>query len=81
MAQSKVYMAVNYAVMLEVQKTVTGGYRYKVQYDSRALSEEQASAFIQLLDDVLEAVKARDDVTINDVLAMGGNLRGIWRRL
>lgn len=79
MAQSKVFMVVNYAVMLEVQKTSTGGYRFKVQYDSRALREEQASAFTQLLDDVLEVVGTREDATVKDVLSMGGELRGIWR--
>ena len=36
MAQSKVFMTINYAVMVEVQKALTG-YRLKLQYDSRAL--------------------------------------------
>ena len=36
MAQSKVFMTINYAVMVEVQKTLTG-YRLKLQYDSSAL--------------------------------------------
>lgn len=51
MAQNKVYMTINYALMVEVQKTLKG-YRFKLQYDSRALSDEQVEEVLQLFEKI-----------------------------
>lgn len=55
MAQSQVYMTIKYALMVEVQKTLTR-YHFKLQYDSRALSDEQADDVVELFDTVLNAM-------------------------
>lgn len=46
MAQSKVFMSINYALMVEVQKTAKG-HRFKLQWDGRALSECQLGQFVE----------------------------------
>lgn len=45
MTQIKVFTTINYALMVEVQETLTG-YRLKLQYDSRALSNRQVDEII-----------------------------------
>lgn len=54
MKLSKVKMNFNYAVMLEVSKDGPSSYKFHLQYDSKALSEEQgkraAELYIQLLE-------------------------------
>lgn len=76
MAQSKVFMTINYAVMVEVQKTLTG-YRFKLQYDSRALSGKQADTFLELFDKILGVMGG--EATMGQILGMGEELRGIWK--
>ncbi|KAF2088010.1 acetyl-CoA synthetase-like protein, partial [Saccharata proteae CBS 121410] len=53
MAQSKVFMTINYALMVEVQRT-TGGHRFKLQWDSRALQDGQVGEMVKLFDDVID---------------------------
>ena len=76
MAQSKVFMTINYAVMVEVQKTLTG-YRFKLQWDSRALSVPQADSALELFDRVLAAFGKEGNV--GAVLKMQSELKGMWR--
>lgn len=69
LARSKVYMVINYAVMLEVQKTsLSDGYRVKLQYDSRALTVGQADALMRLYNEILEKMGK-----------VGGTVRGVTK--
>lgn len=77
MAQSKVYMTINYAVMIEVQKTATG-YRFKLQYDSRALNAQQANAALELFDTTLGGLSQRNG-RVKDLLSIKSALSGIWK--
>lgn len=56
-AQQKIYMVMNYALAIEVQKTLNEegkqGYRLKVQWDSRGLSDEQVELAVGLFEGVL----------------------------
>ena len=81
LARSKVYMVINYAVMLEVQKTsLPGGYRVKLQYDSRALTVEQADALMRLYNGILEKM-GEAGATVGDVGNVGTEegLDGLWK--
>ena len=77
MAQSKVFMTINYALMVEVQKTLTG-YRFKLQYDSRALSDEQAAAVVELFNAILNAMKETKS-NVGDLLSLQSSLAGLWK--
>ncbi|KAI9786517.1 MAG: NRPS [Peltula sp. TS41687] len=78
MAQSKVFMTINYAVMVEIQKTLTG-YRFKLQFDGRALSDAQADATLKLFDDVLNAMLKMDGrVKSLMSLPVADGLEGLW---
>lgn len=77
MAQSKVYMTINYAVMLEIHKTLTG-YRFKLQYDSRALTDVQADASLELLDRILGAMLAVPGGRVGDLMQLPSDLKGVW---
>lgn len=55
-------MTINYALMVEVQKTLTR-YHFKLQYNSRTLSHKQTDDVVELFDTVLNAMgetKARE---------------------
>ncbi|KAF7505213.1 hypothetical protein GJ744_001142 [Endocarpon pusillum] len=77
MAQSKVYMTINYSLMVEVQKTLTG-YRFKLQYDSAALSEEQAGLVVQLFNEILNKM-GQVEVKMKDLMSLPSTLAGLWR--
>lgn len=77
MAQSKVYMTINYSLMVEVQKTLTG-YRFKLQYDSAALSEEQAGLVVQLFNEILNKM-GEAEVKVRDLMSLPSTLAGLWR--
>jgi hypothetical protein len=77
MAQSKVFMTINYAVMVEVQKTLTG-HRLKLQWDSRALDTIQADRALEMFDQILAALG--QDTTVGQVLSRPSNLKGLWRK-
>ena len=79
MAQSKVFMTINYSLMVEVQKTLTG-YRFKLQYDSRALSNEQADAVVELFNATLNAMAKKTTTTkISQLMSLPSSLRGVWK--
>ncbi|KAF2137126.1 uncharacterized protein K452DRAFT_212622, partial [Aplosporella prunicola CBS 121167] len=59
MAQSKVFMVVNYALMVEVQRTLDG-YRLKLQWDSSGLSDEQLSLIVGHFNRILEELLRGD---------------------
>lgn len=77
MAQSKVFMTINYAVMVEVQKTLAG-YRFKLQYDGRAFTPEQADAALALFDTILEAM-SQTKGTVGDLKRVQSELDGLWK--
>jgi hypothetical protein len=79
MAQSKVFMTINYAVMVEVQKTLTG-YRFKLQYDSRTLSAAQADAVLELFDGILDAMLNVPGGRVGELMRVPSDLEGLWRR-
>lgn len=76
MAQSKVYMTIPYAVMAEIQKT-SPGYRVKLQYDSRALTDAQADAALELLDSILHAMLSCGRV--GELMRLPSGLTGLWK--
>ena len=74
-------MVVNYAVMLEVQKTSqSGGYRVKLQYDSRALTVGQADALARLYNGILEKMRKVGE-TVRGVTIVGieEGLDELWK--
>jgi hypothetical protein len=77
MAQSKVFMTINYALMVEVQKTLTG-YRFKLQYDSRALSNEQADEVVELFNAILNAM-GETKTKVGDLTSLPSTLGGVWK--
>lgn len=77
MAQSKVYMTINYALMVEVQKTLTG-YRFKLQYDSRALSDKQADAVVELFNEIFNAM-GETKTQVRDLMSLPSSLGGVWK--
>jgi hypothetical protein len=78
MAQSKVFMSINYAVMLEVQRTISG-HRYKLQWDERALSDEQIVSFIDLMGKILDGMGKEVEISIEQLLSIDTGLVGTWR--
>lgn len=76
MAQSTVFMTINYAVMVEVQKTLTG-YRFKLQYDSRAFSPEQADQALALFDAILDTMALKG--TVGGLMGLSSQVRGLWK--
>lgn len=68
MALSKVFMNVNYALMVEVQKTAKG-YRLKLQWDSRAFSEEKIDGAAQMFETVFSKLSSGVDVDVRSLLA------------
>lgn len=77
MAQSKVFMTINYAVMVEVQMTLTG-YRFKLQYDSRAFTAEQADQALVLFDGILEKM-SKVEGKVGDLIRISSELDGLWK--
>ena len=67
MAQSKVYMTVNYALMVEVQKTLDG-YRLKLQWDGRVLSEETIDQAAEMFNELFSKMEMRQDVDLSTLL-------------
>ena len=78
MAQSKLFMTINYAIMVEVQKTLPG-YRFKLQYDSRALTTDQADMALELFDAILETMGGAKGGKVRDLMALPSSLDGMWR--
>lgn len=78
MAQSKVFMSINYAVMLEVQRTMSG-HRFKLQWDERVLTDEQIVDFVDLMDRILNGFGKEAEVSIEQLLIIDTNLAGIWK--
>lgn len=78
LAQSKVYMTINYAVMVEIHKTLTG-YRFKLQYDSRALTDLQADASLELFDGILDAMLKVPGGRVGELMQLPMDLKGLWK--
>ena len=57
LAQSKIFMTINYALMVEVQRTLTG-YRLKLQWDSHAFVGETIDGVVTMFDAVFAKMKA-----------------------
>ena len=77
MAQSKVFMTINYALMVEVQK-VSVGHRLKLQWDSRALGDEQINGFHDLFCNVLAEMGNDKHGQLESLLGISSDLNGIW---
>ncbi len=67
MAQSKVFMEVNYALMVEVQKTING-YRLKLQWDSNAFSEGEIDETPRMFEDVFRKMEVGGDLKLGSLL-------------
>lgn len=78
MAQSKVFMTINYALMVEVQKTATG-HRFKLQWDSKALSDDQADKLAGLFSAVLTAMGDNKDGRVAELLNIKTDLEALWK--
>lgn len=64
MKLSKVKMNFNYAVMLEVSKDGPSSYKFHLQYDSKALSEEQGKRAAELYVQLLERLVVSPDLEL-----------------
>lgn len=79
-------MTINYALMVEVQKTISG-YRFKLQYDSRALSEGQADEVLRLFEGNLSGMgepkkgegELKREVKIGDLMGLSSGVDGLWK--
>jgi len=67
MAQSKVFMVVNYALMVEVQKT-PAGYRLKLQWDSRAFSEQKIEEAVEMFEAIFRALESDADIILGSLI-------------
>ncbi|KAI5867000.1 hypothetical protein GGS23DRAFT_553089 [Durotheca rogersii] len=68
MAMSKVTMFVNYAIMLEVFKDVSGGHRLKMGYDDRVFSKEQAAEVLDLYIRIVKTMVAGQAEKVSELL-------------
>ena len=68
---------INYVVMLEIQKTLTG-YRVKMQYDADVLTAQQAEAVLGLYDSILSAIVSKPESTVTELFEMPSNLDKMW---
>jgi non-ribosomal peptide synthetase component F len=78
MAQSKVFMTINYALMVEVQKTLQG-HRFKLQWDSKALSDEQVDKVVVLFCEVLKEMGNNKDGRVDRLMNVDTDLDAVWR--
>lgn len=78
MAQSKVFMTINYALMVEVQKTAKG-HRFKLQWDSKALSDDQADKFAGLFSAVLTMMGENKDGRLAELMGIESDLEALWK--
>lgn len=69
-------MTINYALMLEVQKT-HAGHRVKCQWDSRALNVGQANAALDLYNQILLKM-GEGDCEVGELVGSRDALRGLW---
>ncbi|KAI0165441.1 hypothetical protein GGR52DRAFT_575533 [Hypoxylon sp. FL1284] len=69
MAQSKVFMNVNYALMVEVQKTATG-YRLKLQWDSRVFSEEAIDGAVENFEAIFKQMEQGPSIKLDSLLSV-----------
>nr|POF21863.1 nonribosomal peptide synthetase 7 [Quercus suber] len=79
MAQSKVLMTINYALMVEVQKTLKG-YRLKVQWDSRAINRTQVDEMVELFNKILNTMSQshKDSSKLIELLDIETGIDAIW---
>ena len=68
---------INYVVMLEVQKTLTG-YRVKMQYDADVLTTQQAKSVLALYDWILSAMVSNPESTVDELFEMPSTLDKMW---
>lgn len=68
MAQSKVMMTVNYVLMVEVQKTSARKYRLKMQWDSRALSDEEIGLVVEMFNRLFGKLEQGSDIGLESLL-------------
>ncbi|KAI1368161.1 hypothetical protein F5Y08DRAFT_10285 [Xylaria arbuscula] len=68
MAQSKVFMIVNYALMVEVQKTVNG-YRLKLQWDSNAFADSEIDGLPKMFEAVFRKMEGGGDTKLGSLVA------------
>ena len=69
MAQSKVFMIVNYALMVEVQKTVNG-YRLKLQWDSNAFTDDEIDGLPKMFESVIRKMEGGGDTKLGSLVAI-----------
>lgn len=58
---------VNYALMVEVQKT-SAGYRLKLQWDSRAFSEEKIDEAVNMFEAIFRALEPDADMELGSLI-------------
>lgn len=68
MAQSKVMMTINYVLMVEVQKTSAKKYRLKMQWDSRALSDENIGLVVEMFNSLFGKLEQGSDISLESLL-------------
>jgi hypothetical protein len=71
-------MTINYAIMVEAQKTLEG-HRFKLQWDSRTLSGEQVSKLVILSDAILVEMRKNKDGQLVELMTIETDLDALWR--
>lgn len=67
MAQSTVFMTINYALMVEVQKTATG-HRLKMQWDSSIFDKTQIEGAVEMFEKVFSLLETGKDVKVGSLI-------------
>jgi len=76
MAKSQVFMTINYALMVEVQKTAPtptvpgGGYRLKMQWDSAAFDDKRVEWAVNAFDRVFESLRDGSEVDLQGLMGL-----------
>lgn len=71
------YRNINYLIMFEVQKTLTG-YKAKMQYDADALDKSQAEAVLDLYDQILDSMVAVPESTVGELFSPLSSVDRLW---
>lgn len=77
-AQSKVFMMINYAIMVEIQKTLHE-HRFKLQWDSRTLNDEHINKFVSLFEVVLEGMENNQNGRLEEPITIETDLEAVWK--
>ena len=68
---------INYLIMFEVQKTLTG-YKAKMQYDTDVLDKSQAEAVLDLYNQILDSMIAVPESSVGELFNPHSSVDRLW---